>query len=136
MFKPEENLSVLRAQEGLRRLGYNPGELDGIFGDTTGAAVTQFKIDHSLSPSDPVIGQGTSTTLDNLLFEDPLLDPDFGELSSFVAAHNVEPFVGLQLHQFLGAPFNSQRHDVGKFMLDALRRAGCSASSPRAGLWV
>lgn len=121
MLKPEENLSVLRVQEGLRRLGYDPGDLDGIFGDTTGGAVTQFKLDNGLSPSDPVVGAGTSTTLDNLLFEDPLLDPDFGELSGFVAAHNVEPFVGLQLHQFLSAPLDSQRQDVGRFMLDALR---------------
>jgi len=121
MLAPEENLSVMRVQEGLRRLGYDPGDLDGVFGNTTGAAVTAFKIDNALSPSDPVVGPGTSTKLDDLLFQNPLLDPDFGELSGFVAARNVEPFVGLQLADLMSAPLGSARHDVGNFMLESLR---------------
>ena len=43
MFAPEENLSVMRVQEALRRLDFDPGELDGIFGEATGAAVSSFK---------------------------------------------------------------------------------------------
>src|SRR6185312_12019443 len=74
-----------------------------------------------LSPSDPVVGPGTSTKLDDLLFQNPLLDPDFGELSGFVAARNVEPFVGLQLADLMSAPLGSARHDVGNFMLESLR---------------
>jgi peptidoglycan hydrolase-like protein with peptidoglycan-binding domain len=40
--------------------------VDGTFGVDTGAAVSQFKVDNGLSPSDPVVGVGTMTTLDEL----------------------------------------------------------------------
>jgi Putative peptidoglycan binding domain len=136
MFEPEENLSVMRVQEALRRLDFDPGPLDGIFGGATGTAVTKFKQEHNLSPSDPVVGVGTSGTLDSLLFHNPpILDPDFGEVAPFVAAHSVEPFVGLTLAPLIDAPLNSQRHDVGRSMLTALGSGHCLAmvAGSRAG---
>lgn len=121
MEAPEENLSVMRVQEALRALGFAPGELDGIFGSTTGAAVSSYKQSRNLQPTDPVVGPGTSNGLDTELLTDPPgLDPDFGEVAPFVANHRLEPFAGFELAPLISAPLNSQRHDVGKFLRTAL----------------
>lgn len=121
MMQPEQNLSVMRVQAGLRELGFFDADLDGIFGPLTGEAVSNFKEFHGLSPTDPVVGAGTSGALDEDLFSDPpSLDPAFGEVAGFVARHVVEPFVGLVLSPLIDAPLNSQRHDTGTFMLAAL----------------
>jgi peptidoglycan hydrolase-like protein with peptidoglycan-binding domain len=121
MLAPEENLSVLRVQEALRAVGFPPGALDGIFGDSTGTAVSAFKDSRGLQPSDPVVGQGTSGQLDSELFVDPPnLDPAFGEVAGFVAGHVLEPFVGFELAPLINAPLNSQRHDTGAFFLSVL----------------
>ena len=126
MFALEENLSVMRVQEALRRLDFDPGQLDGIFGAATGAAVSSFKEAHGLSPSDPVVGVGTSGKLDSLLLHNPpSLDPDFGEVAGFVAAHVVEPFMGFALAPLISSPLNSMRHNVGRSMLDALGSGHC-----------
>lgn len=138
MLAPEENLSVMRVQEGLRRLGFDPGKLDGFFGDLTGGAVHEFKATHGLSPDDPVVGPGTSAKLEELLLhEPPELDPDFGEVAGFVTANVVEPFVGLELAPLLLAPLNSQRRDIGFALLAALRSGQCLgvvAASRASGL--
>jgi putative peptidoglycan binding protein len=121
MLAPEANLSVMRVQEALQAVGFPPGALDGIFGDSTGAAVTTFKERRGLSPSDPVVGPGTSAQLDNELFVDPpSLDPAFGEVAGFVANDVLEPFVGFELAPLIDAPLNSQRHDSGTFFLSVL----------------
>ena len=121
MLDPEQNLSVMRVQEGLKTLGFFGGRLDGFFGPVTGAAVTDFKEKHGLAPTDPVVGPGTSGTLDDeLFFDPPSLDPAFGEVAGFVARHVVEPFMGFTLAPLIDAPLNSQRRDVGSFMLSAL----------------
>ena len=121
MLAGQDSLSVMRIQEALGTLGYSPGQLDGIFGPDTGAAVTAYKVDHDLHPSDPVVGQGTSTTLDAELFTDPpSLDPAFGELAPFVAAHVVEPFVGFELNYLVTCPLDSVRHEIGFEMLSLL----------------
>lgn len=121
MLSPEENLSVMRVQECLTALGFLNGELDGIFGPNTGSAVSAFKQFHGLSPTDPVVGPGTSGKLDSEVFVDPpSLDPAFGEVAPFVANEVVEQFVGFELAPLINAPLNSQRRDVGSFMLGAL----------------
>jgi hypothetical protein len=71
MLAPEENLSVMRVQEALVKLGFSPGQLDGVFGPTTGAAVSAYKQSRALQPSDPVVGPGTSNGLDAEVFFDP-----------------------------------------------------------------
>lgn len=122
MLAPEVSLSVMRVQEGLRALGVFAGELDGIFGPLTGAAVTDFKRSQGLSPSDPVVGPGTSQALDDALFFDPPnLDPAFAEVADFVTRHVVEPFVALELAPLIRAPLNSARHDVGSLILSTLK---------------
>src|SRR5262245_14004101 len=121
MLAGQDSLSVLRVQEALVTLGYSPGVLDGIFGPGTGAAVTAYKVDHDLHPSDPVVGQGTSTTLDAELFTDPpSLDPAFGEVAGFVAGHVVEPFVGFELNYLITCPLDSVRREIGSAMLSLL----------------
>ena len=128
MFAGQESLSVLRVQEALTTLGYSPGKLDGVFGSGTGDAVTAFKINQGLHPSDPVVGPGTSRALDAAVFVDSaLLDPAFGELTPYVAAHVVEPFVGFELNYLVTRPLNSMRYDIGFAMLSLLRSQFCLA---------
>lgn len=128
MLAPEENLSIMRLQEGLNRLSFDAGKLDGIFGGNTGQAVHEFKVAHGLSPDAPVVGKGTAAKLDELLLHgSPLLDPDFGEVAALVARHTVEPFLGLELAPLLMTPLNSQRHDVARALLNALNTGACLA---------
>ena len=88
MLAPEENLSVMRVQEGLRRLGYDAGDLDGVFGNATGAAVTAFKIDNALSRLilswDRAHQRNSMTCCSKIRFSTRIS----GELSGFVAARN------------------------------------------------
>ena len=58
-------IAVTRVQEALSDLGYLPAdEVDGVFGTRTGKAVTAFKTDEKLSPTDPKVGPGTMAALD------------------------------------------------------------------------
>lgn len=128
MLAGQESLSVMRVQEALQALTYSPGALDGVFGPDTGGAVTAFKVDQGLNPSDPVVGPGTSTALDAALFVDPpSLDPAFGELAPYVAKHVVEPFVGFELNFLVTRPLDSLRHEIGFAMLSLLRSQFCLA---------
>lgn len=61
-----EGPAISLVQRALLDLGYGLEESDviGIFGPKTGAAVTKFKQDWHLSPTDPVVGVGTIGALD------------------------------------------------------------------------
>ena len=48
--KGDRGVSVLYMQKRLKELGYDPGKLDGIYGDNTVAAVAQFQEDYDLKP--------------------------------------------------------------------------------------
>ncbi|MFN8032793.1 MAG: peptidoglycan-binding domain-containing protein [Mycobacterium sp.] len=124
----DDDLAVMRVQEALAVLGYDPGKLDGVFGPITGDAVSAFKTDQGLSPTDPVVGPGTSTALDNAMFFDPpYLDPAFGELAPYVVNQTVEPFVGFEVNYLLTRPISSVRNDVGFAILSLLRAEICLA---------
>jgi peptidoglycan hydrolase-like protein with peptidoglycan-binding domain len=128
LFDGFDDLSVLRVQEALTFLGYAPGKLDGIFGPTTGAAVSAFKRDKGLTPADPVVGKGTAKALDAAVFVDPPYnDPAFGELASYVARQAVEPFVGFELNYLVTRNLRSLRRDVGFTLLSMLRDQTCLA---------
>lgn len=123
MMAPEEGLPVKRVQAALVELGFpvGPHGTDGIFGSATGDAVSDYKRSHRLSPTDAVVGPGTSKALDDdLFFDPPVLDPAFAEFAPMVVDHRVEPFVALELATLLRAPFDSWRHMLGRFALDSL----------------
>jgi hypothetical protein len=123
MMAPEKGVPVKRVQAALIELGRSvgPAGADGIFGKDTGTAVSAYKAAKGLSPTDPVVGAGTSKALDDdLFFNPPTLDPAFAEFSPLVMDHRVEPFVALELAALVGAPLNSWRHMLGRFALDAL----------------
>ncbi|TXH41347.1 MAG: hypothetical protein E6Q90_12000 [Actinobacteria bacterium] len=63
--------AVRRIQASLGNVGYPCGTIDGAFGNNTGTAVSAFKRDMALSPTDPVVGSGTMTALDGLRAVDP-----------------------------------------------------------------
>ncbi|MFN8184994.1 MAG: peptidoglycan-binding domain-containing protein [Candidatus Nanopelagicales bacterium] len=67
--------AVRRIQASLGNVGYPCGTIDGAFGNNTGTAVSAFKRDMALSPTDPVVGSGTMTALDGLFDWEPA-DPD------------------------------------------------------------
>ena len=54
--------AVKRLQQKLRRKGYNPGPIDGVFGSQTENAVRQFQLANNLTP-DGVVGRETLTAL-------------------------------------------------------------------------
>ncbi|GAB7110954.1 hypothetical protein JCM4814A_92720 [Streptomyces phaeofaciens JCM 4814] len=123
MHQPEQGLAVKRVQEGLVALGRSVGSdgADGKFGQFTGAAVSAYKADSGLQPTDPVVGTGTISALDADLFVDPpTLDPAFKEFAPAVASRRAEPFVGLELATLIGSPLDSWRHMVGRFTLGKL----------------
>ena len=57
---------VMEIQSLLKKIGYNPGPIDGDFGQQTKNAVIQFQRDNGLDP-DGIIGPQTYTVLDVLL---------------------------------------------------------------------
>ncbi|HWH84720.1 MAG TPA: peptidoglycan-binding protein [Burkholderiaceae bacterium] len=123
MRAPASGLSVKRVQAALVDLDFSvgPDGLDGAFGPNTAKAVTAYKTDRGLSPNDPVVGPGTMLRLDDeFFFDPPELDPTFREFSPLVVSRRVEPFVGIELAGFIGAPLDSWRHDIGLFALTVL----------------
>lgn len=142
MHTPEEGLSVVRVQAALLELGFSLGGhgATGFFGENTGAAVSLFKSQQNppLVPTDPVVGVGTMTALDNAFFIDPpILDPAFREFSPFVAARRLEPFVANELARLVSATLNSWRHMAALHALKGLSSgelAGIVAASRFADL--
>jgi hypothetical protein len=63
---PEVSDSVALIQEALVAIGMDLpiGGVDDAFGDETGTAVSDFKSDRNILPSDPVVGPGTVQRLD------------------------------------------------------------------------
>ncbi|MEW9121836.1 MAG: M14 family metallopeptidase [Thermotaleaceae bacterium] len=57
---------VMEIQSLLRRIGYSPGPIDGIFGSQTEQAVIQFQRDNNLT-ADGIIGPNTHRLLERLL---------------------------------------------------------------------
>jgi peptidoglycan hydrolase-like protein with peptidoglycan-binding domain len=75
-FDDPDRVAVTRLQHALQDLGYlGVGAGDGFFGPTTGKAVTAFKTDAGLQPTDPVASTGTIGALDQLFAWEPD-DPD------------------------------------------------------------
>jgi hypothetical protein len=54
--------AVIKLQERLRDMGFNPGAVDGVFGENTKAAVKAFQLSVGL-PDDGIVGSNTRTKL-------------------------------------------------------------------------
>ncbi len=138
MLLNDEDLAVVRVQTALRELGFDIGShgADGFFGPDTGAAVSAFKQQQGLNPSDPVVGVGTMTRLDDIFFVDPpILDPAFLEFSPLVADKRVDPLVANVLAGHLAAPFGSWRRMAAMFALNSLNSGelACIVATSRFG---
>ncbi|MFO1038175.1 MAG: peptidoglycan-binding protein [Geminicoccaceae bacterium] len=135
MLLNEEGLAVARVQAALQELNFSvgPAGVDGTFGADTGTAVSLYKSSKGLQPTDPVVGTGTMTALDEDFFVDPaFLDPAFAEFTPFVAAGRLEPFLGQVLARLLATPLDSWRRMAAQFALNELtadRLAGIVAGS-------
>jgi peptidoglycan hydrolase-like protein with peptidoglycan-binding domain len=123
MRAPDSGLPVKRIQAALADLDFpvGPDGLDGAFGKHTGDAVAAYKKNRKISPHDPVVGPGTMGRLDaELFFDPPEMDPTFRQFSPLVVTLRVEPFVGIELANFIDAPVDSWRRDIGQFALTVL----------------
>jgi hypothetical protein len=72
MLAPEEGRAVLRVQAALLDLGFTLPQFgaDGKFANETGTAVSAFKTQHNLQPTDPVVGRLTMGKLDELFADE------------------------------------------------------------------
>lgn len=73
--------AIVKVQQALVDLGYALPRFgpDGHFGAESGSAVTKFKVDSGIQPSDPVVGRATMTALDEkILDHDRLAQPVAG----------------------------------------------------------
>ena len=66
MLAPEISDSVALVQQALLAVGMELPDngVDGAFGNQTGNAVSSFKADRHVLPSDPIVGPGTTRRLD------------------------------------------------------------------------
>jgi peptidoglycan hydrolase-like protein with peptidoglycan-binding domain len=64
--------AVRQLQEALKELGYDPGAIDGKFGDRTERAVKDFQRDHGL-PADGIVGPITWRNIDEADQSEPTL---------------------------------------------------------------
>ncbi len=62
----KDSMDVKKLQEGLQKLGYEPGPVDGILGSKTRAAVISFQQDNGLK-ADGKPGKATMAKLEALL---------------------------------------------------------------------
>lgn len=89
---PEQSDTVALVQQALVMLdfAFPDSGVDGQFGSETSTAVSAFKTDRAILPSDPVVGKGTTAGLDlELAFLDGRDDPAFGTNTRLLAR---EPF--------------------------------------------
>ena len=109
MLAPEASDSVGRIQQALLAVGSALPEagVDNKFGDETGRIVSAFKADRALSPSDPVVGPGTTRRLD---LEVSYLDGNPSDPGSLDAKTlSLDPFFAGVLEQRLANPGIGQK---------------------------
>ncbi len=107
---------VMEIQSLLKKIGYNPGPIDGIYGQQTKNAVTQFQRDNGLD-ADGIIGPQTYKVLDILLrgYDTYYIQPGdtlwkisrdyFTTLNRVIAANpGINPFQ-LQIGQRIVVPY-------------------------------
>jgi hypothetical protein len=81
MLAPQIGEAVKKVQRALRDLGFPlpltfaRGDADGQYGDETARAVSRFKRDNNIEPSDGVVGRKTMAALDGLFTSSPPPNP-------------------------------------------------------------
>lgn len=66
--RPAVRPALLRHyQEALRSLGYDPGPLDGVYGERTRAAVRRYQVFHPHLKSDGILGPATMAAIDRAM---------------------------------------------------------------------
>jgi hypothetical protein len=109
---PETSDSVARIQQALIAVGLElaTAGVDDNFGAETGVAVSAFKADRGISPSDPVVGPGTTKRLD---LEVAYLDLNPSNAENLDAkALSLDPFFAGVLEVQLARP------DIGQKVID------------------
>jgi len=94
--------AVSRVQRALVDLGYLlsfDDEVDGTYGNRTAAAVSRFKFDRAIAPSDGVVGPRTSKALDD---EFPPGAMSLGVFAPFVVTQRVDSTVAGLLDELTG----------------------------------
>jgi hypothetical protein len=93
--------AVRRVQRALVDLGYllSFDDVDGIYGNATAHAVSRFKFDRGISPSDGIVGPKTSQALDDE-FPPGAMNP--GVFVPFVAANRLDSTVAGLLNELTG----------------------------------
>lgn len=111
--------AVELVQRALVDLGYllSYDEVDGIFGSRTAGAVSRFKADRGISPSDGVVGRKTSKALDD---EFPLGTLGQGLFAPFVAASRLDDAVAGLLDVLAGFFSLAWTGQAGSFAHQAL----------------
>ncbi|WP_053956499.1 M14 family metallopeptidase [Inediibacterium massiliense] len=111
-----QGTDVMEIQALLKKIGYDPGPIDGIFGTKTEEAVKNFQRDNGLTP-DGIIGPQTYKALEPLLlgYDEYIVQPGdtmykiakkyYTNVNNIVAANpNINPY-NLQIGQKLIVPF-------------------------------
>jgi Putative peptidoglycan binding domain len=93
--------AVRRVQRALVDLGYllSFDNVDGIYGNATAQAVSRFKFDRGIAPSDGIVGPKTSQALDDE-FPPGAMNP--GVFAPFVAASRLDSAVAGLLNELSG----------------------------------
>jgi hypothetical protein len=96
-----DTASVRLVQRALVDLGYlrSYDDADGAYGSRTSSAVSRFKADRGISPSDGIVGPKTSKALDDEFPPGPL-DP--GPLATVLAAQRVDVTIAGLLNRLSG----------------------------------
>ncbi|MCT4620137.1 MAG: M14 family metallopeptidase [Marinisporobacter sp.] len=129
-----EGTDVMEIQSLLKKIGYDPGPIDGIFGEKTQGAVEKFQQDNRLIPTG-IIGPNTIKALEPLLLGydvyiiqkgDTMYDiaqKYYSNVTSIVAANpNVNPY-NLQIGQEIIVPYGIDVVDTNiDYTYDIMKR--------------
>jgi hypothetical protein len=93
--------AVRRVQRSLVDLGYllSSDEVDGNFGTRTSTAVSRFKLDRGISPSNGIVGPNTMKALDDEFLPGTI---SAGTFTTFVAANRLDFVLAGLLNELMG----------------------------------
>jgi hypothetical protein len=119
MMPPETGPAVASVQRALVDLGFllSYRDVDEQYGPATAAAVSAFKADRGISPSDGIVGPNTMAALDATFPRRPLVA---GNFATFVASNRLDPDVADLLNELDGVS-DVWAHQVAQFAFHELQ---------------